>query len=392
MYNRAIQVVLCCGLYLLISPYLPEDVHRFLYTCSLFIKDLLIYLLPITVSFFIASAVASFEKKAPLFLLSLFLFEALSNSCSVWYAYGWAHLAGPTIAPIEPKLFFDHFTPLWRIPFAKPSWWSADKGMFLGIVLGLLSIALPTLRGTISTGKKIGELVLTRIFARLIPLFVVGFVARIYKTQLLTQMTVQCTSLVLWLLIALFLYITALFFLGSGPAVPSFSQRIRNLIPAASIAFTSGCSLSTMPWTIAGTAKNLQNPGLANALIPATTNIQQAGDCIINSFLCAILCLQFQGHLPDFGSWCLFSALFVLARFATAAVLGGAIFVMLPIYESTLHFSPEMIAIILAFNVILDPLVTSANVIANGALCRIFEKCSNPLFGKFLPITQENKT
>ena len=32
-----------------------------------------------------------------------------------------------------------------------------------------------------------------------------------------------------------------------------------------------------------------------------------------------------------------------------------------------------MIAIILALNVVLDPIVTSCNVVANGALCRVFE-------------------
>jgi Na+/H+-dicarboxylate symporter len=47
---------------------------------------------------------------------------------------------------------------------------------------------------------------------------------------------------------------------------------------------------------------------------------------------------------------------------------------MLPIYEKYLNFTPEMIAIILALNVVLDPLITSCNVMANGALCRVFEK------------------
>ena len=73
-------------------------------------------------------------------------------------------------------------------------------------------------------------------------------------------------------------------------------------------------------------------------------------------------------------TWLNFSFVFVLARFATAAVLGGAIFIMLPIYETYLSFTPEMIGIILAFNTILDPLITSSNVMANGALCRIFER------------------
>ncbi|MGV2432005.1 MAG UNVERIFIED_CONTAM: hypothetical protein LVQ98_00985 [Rickettsiaceae bacterium] len=54
-------------------------------------------------------------------------------------------------------------------------------------------------------------------------------------------------------------------------------------------------------------------------------------------------------------------------------MIGGAIFIMIPIYQHYLSFSDEMLAIILAFNVILDPIVTSSNVIANGGLAKVFE-------------------
>jgi Na+/H+-dicarboxylate symporter len=74
-----------------------------------------------------------------------------------------------------------------------------------------------------------------------------------------------------------------------------------------------------------------------------------------------------------------------LARFATAAVMGGAIFIMLPIYEYYLSFTPEMIAIILTFNLILDPLITCSNVVANGALCTIFEQVWIYILQKFSP-------
>jgi Na+/H+-dicarboxylate symporter len=239
----------------------------------------------------------------------------------------------------------------------------------LGLCLGFI---LP-FKQPIARAKQIAETILTRFFARLIPIFILGFFVRMHKTSLLHQIGTQYTPLLLILLFSLALYIAFLFFLGrGGPA--TFAQKIWNLLPATGIAFSSGCSLSTMPWTISGTAKNLDHPELAQALIPATTNIQQIGDCIINSFLCFTIYTHFFGHPPDLMTWSAFSIVFVLARFATAAVLGGAIFVMLPIYETYLHFTPEMIAIILAFNVILDPLVTCSNVIANGALCRLFEK------------------
>jgi Na+/H+-dicarboxylate symporter len=149
-----------------------------------------------------------------------------------------------------------------------------------------------------------------------------------------------------------------------------------------------------MPWTIKGASKNLENPDLAKAIIPATTNIQQVGDCIVNSFLCFVLYKQFYGYAPDLLLWAKFSVIFVLARFATAAILGGAMFVMLPIYESYLNFTGEMIAVIVALNVVLDPIVTSCNVLGVGSLCKVFEivwKKVQKLFSAKIIFKQESQ-
>lgn len=367
--------MLLVGLYLSMASALPLAVHQGLYTISLLLKDLLLWLLPITVSLFMAHAISSFEKRAPFFILFLFLFEALSNSISVWYAFGCGHLAAGSLSALSPDPCADAFNPLWRMPLTKPVWWTADKGTFVGIGVGLMAAwKQSSLRSPILRGKEIAETLLTRIFSRLIPLFILGFVARMYHTHLLHQMFVQYADILLWLILCLTSYLILLFLIGSGFSSHKFFRSIKNLLPAAGVAFSSGCSLSTMPWTIEGTAQNLRDPDLAKAVIPATTNIQQIGDCIANTFLCFLIYLHFNGHIPPLSLWIPFSIVFVLARFATAAVLGGAIFIMLPIYESYLGFTPEMIAMILAFNVILDPLITCSNVVANGALCRIFEK------------------
>ena len=92
-------------------------------------------MLPLTVGFFIAHAISSFEKRAPFFILVLFLFEALSNSASVWYSYGCAHFAASHLPAIEAHSIEDAFSLLWRFPWLKPAWWSADKGTFAGIIL-----------------------------------------------------------------------------------------------------------------------------------------------------------------------------------------------------------------------------------------------------------------
>ncbi|MBU6384154.1 MAG: cation:dicarboxylase symporter family transporter [Verrucomicrobia bacterium] len=384
--SRSMQVCLVVGLYLMCAPFLSMEMHQGLYTISLLIKDVLLWMLPITVSLFIAYAISSFEKQAPLFILFLFLFEAVSNSLSIWYAFGCGHVAGMYLPASAPEILNSAFGPLWRLPLTRPAWWGADKGTFVGIFLGLLAILkLPYLRQGIAVGKGVAEKILTKLFSRLIPLFVLGFVAKMYKTRLFDQMFTQYADVLLGLVLSLAVYMALLFWVGSGFSLPIFFRHVKNLLPAAGIAFSSGCSLSTMPWTIQGTSKNLKNPDLAQAVIPATTNIQQIGDCIANAFLCFLIYLHFNGHPPPLSIWLPFSAVFVLARFATAAIIGGAIFIMLPIYETYLHFTPEMIAIILAFNVILDPIITCSNVMANGALCRIFERAWCAVFPQIHP-------
>lgn len=373
--NRSIQIAFVTSLYLVAASVLPMEVHRGLYTVSLFMKDLLLWMLPITIGLFIAHAISVFEKKALLFVLSLFLFEAVSNSMSVWYSFGCGHLVADHLQTIKAQPLMDTFSPLWRMPFIKPVWWSAEKGTVLGMILGLsVAFRFEFLRSILAKGKRLAECVLMQGFSRFIPFFVLGFIARMYQTGLLNQMISQYAEFLFYLFLVLSTYIVLLFFVGAGFSARTCFKNIQNLLPAAGVAFSSGCSLSTMPWTIEGTAKNLKYPDLAKAVIPATTNIQQIGDCIANTFLCFLIYLHFNGHPPSLWVWIPFSAVFVLARFATAAVLGGAVFVMLPIYEFYLGFTSEMIAIILAFNVILDPLITCSNVVANGALCRIFER------------------
>lgn len=382
--NRGMQLLLLLGIYFSVASVLPNAIHQGLYTFSLLIKDILLWLLPLMVGFFIAHALSSFEKKAPLFILTLFVFEAVSNLLSVWYAYGSGFLAMKQMSTINAEPLADSFSPLWAISTLKPLWWSASKGTFAGILFGLVAaFKFPVLKSIISVGKAKIEWLLTRFFSRLIPLFILGFIARMYKTRLLDQLVGRYLELLLYLVLFLLVYLSFLFFLGSGFGMRKFFNNIKNVLPAGAMAFTSGCSLSTMPWTIEGTAKNLKDPELAKTVIPATTNIQQIGDCIANTFLCFLIYCQFYGHPPSLGIWLPFSLVFVLARFTTAAVIGGAIFIMLPIYEGYLGFNAEMIAIILAFNVILDPLITSSNVIANGALCRVFERVWIKMLGRF---------
>lgn len=379
LQNRSIQTILLIILYAIFAPYLTMYIHQSLYTISVFIKDILILLMPITVGIFIATTIDSFERKAPLFILILILFESCSNFLSVWYAYGAASIVSADLPILKLIVLQDDFTALWRIPFNKPSWWGADKGSIVGLIVGCISALIGSrkLKSVLNLSKTTIEIVLTKGFARLIPIFVVGFIAHIYKTGMLNHIILHYSILILYLVAALIVYILFIFAVGNSFRLLSMAHDIKTILPAGFIALTSACSLSTMPWTIKAVAHNLKDPELAKAIIPATTNIQQIGDCIANAFLCFLIYKSFLGINPDIMVWSIFTLVFVATRFATAAVTGGAIFLMLPIYQCYLSFNDEMIAIILALNIILDPIITSCNVMANGGLAKIFENIWN---------------
>ncbi len=373
--NRTVQTILVLLTYILLSDVISIEVQQLFYTISLLIKELLIWIMPLTIGAFIANSVSSFEKKAISFILIIVIFEALSNFCSVWYVFFAANFIGDVLPPFQLPNFNQEFKALWYFPLVKPYWWSSNNGVLSGIILGAISAFNQNSSASVVVKKlyKLMEFILTKIFARLIPIFILGFAAHMYQLKILNYVFIHYAFLLNCIMLFLILYTLFLFALGSGCSVITIVHDIKNLLPAGFIALSSGCSLSTMPWTIEATAKNLKDKTLAMAVIPATTNIQQVGDCIINAFLCFLIYRNFYGHNPDFTLWLHFTIIFTLARFVTAAVIGGAIFIMLPIYETYLHFNPEMIAIIMALNVVLDPIVTSFNVIANGALCKIFE-------------------
>ncbi len=189
LQQRSIQVLLVLTLYTFFAAYLPLTVHQLFYTISLFIKDVLLWIMPFAVCFFIAHTVQSFERRAPLFVLILLVLEGTSNFSSVWYAYLSAHSVADFLPPFQSMTIESDFKAFWRLPFIRPSWWGADKGAMLGLLLGgsgAFDLSTP-LKNFINRGKGVMEWVLARWFARLIPLYILGFVAQMHQTELLSH-------------------------------------------------------------------------------------------------------------------------------------------------------------------------------------------------------------
>ena len=104
-----------------------------------------------------------------------------------------------------------------------------------------------------------------------------------------------------------------------------------------------------------------------------TASIHLIGDCIaIPCFAFAIL-KSYGYPAPTFYTYLIFTIYFVIAKFSVAAVPGGGILVMLPVLEQHLGFNAEMLSLITALYILFDPVITSANIIGNGALTKFVD-------------------
>ena len=86
--NTNVQLLTALILAYVLQPFLSVNVITFFYSLSLALKDILMLVLPFLIFFYVAAALTSFKKAAPLMVLSLFVLVVLSNALTVLTAYG----------------------------------------------------------------------------------------------------------------------------------------------------------------------------------------------------------------------------------------------------------------------------------------------------------------
>lgn len=363
-----LPILLTFALFFISIPFLPIEATRIFYTISLVIKEFILWTLPPFVCINIAFLIKNTKAQAALLIVMIAGFEFLASTGALLYTYGFAQITLPTLTMTKGcgaclKPFFD-------LSFLRPSFWSCQNGLITGIGFGLMLAYIPLLDKILLKIKEKIDFIYGPILSKLIPLFILGYLSNSYHVGIF-QNALSFGASMMYGLLCVCSFIFLVFFLSQGKFV---FKALKNMLPAFGLSLTSASSLVTMPTTIICTSKNSKDPSFPKSIIPATTNTQLVGDCIFNAYLIFMLLKAFSFPDLSFLEWLHFTFWYVLAHFGTSALLGGVLFVVLPLYESILGFTPEMIAVVFAFNAIADPLITCGNVIINSGLCLFFEK------------------
>ena len=304
--------------------------------------------------------------------VSNFISTIVAYNASLW-------MIDPTMSLVKTHKDIAPLNPLWNLQL--PVLVKNNIALLLGVLLGAFvsykNVRLVNRFAEICS--TLSMFFLSRIFVPILPLFILGFMLKLSYDQVIFDIIKNNFSSVLSIIGVIVTYLATLFLIASGFSINKFLNLIKNIVPPALTAFTTMSSAAALPLSLKAAEANTGNPNASNVVMPTTVNIHLVGDSISIPMMAIIVLSSFGYGFPDFSSYLEFAIYFVMAKFAVAAVPGGGILVMVPILESKLGFTGEMSGLITAFYILLDPIISSANVIGNNAFCMFFTKAMEKL-------------
>ncbi|XGA08342.1 MAG: cation:dicarboxylase symporter family transporter [Wolbachia endosymbiont of Xenopsylla cheopis] len=357
------------------SSFIPIQIQALLYSISLSIKSILIFIVPFIVFALTFSSASSLKTDTFKFIILLLFTVCLSNLLSSLLAYFAGCIMFNNIRVIPNiEQVKDGLSPLWH--FKLPIMISNFQALFLGFACGIVSSYASPEKGKIIGDKLLkGALFfLKKVLSPIIPIFILGFVLKLLHDQVLSTMFNSYFIILITTIFITYFYIFLLYGAASSFKIKDWLMSINNMLPAFITAITTMSSSMAMPMTLMGSEKNTKERNVTFSVIPATVSIHLIGDCFFIIILTLAITSSFNEHSLNITDHAVFLFFFLLSKFAIAAVPGGGIIVMLPVLEQHLKFSPAMLSLITALYMLLDPIITSANVMGNGAFSMLFTK------------------
>ena len=365
----------------LTEQWIPVPIKSLVYALSLTIKSILIFCLPILIFLLLYKTASQLAKGATKLIFLILLTVIASNCCSTFSSFFIGNLIHSLDISIQLPEVKKSLAPLWD--FTIPSLLSNSAALLAGLVLGLVSnkIRHPAI-GKLQTYTEKATSILLTIFMYMIPFFVCGFILKLAHDGILSSILQDYALIFLLVAVSQLLYVFLIFLITNKLSTKKAIDNIKNLFPAALTGFGTMSSAAAMPLTLLAAEKNAKNASVAKSCIPATVNIHLIGDCLAIPLFAFAVLKNFNLPEPSFLQYSVFAIYFIMAKFSVAAIPGGGIIVMLPILESQLGFSPEMLSLISALYILFDPVITAANILGNGAFSLVIDKAHPKLFRK----------
>ena len=375
------RLILCIIFAFIFGDDLSNSSIRALFTISCILKEILMAILPIIIFSYIFAAILSLEKNAPILIISILVLVTISNALAAFTAYGVGKAILPFITITQGMNISISSEITSYFSLALPQIISPDRAMLAGIIFGIIFcyFQVPSISKLAINLQQLVTSFLKKCFIPFLPLYVLGFVLKMHhdgELSILFQNYAQAFALICILIIS---YIALMYLIATNFSWIKFKLTLKEMTAAGLTGFSTISSAVTMPLTIAATEQNLKDKQFARLVIPTTVNIHMIGHGL-SIPITSLTILMLTGHpLPSLENFAIFVMYFCVAKFSATAVPGGGIIVILPILQNQLGFTPEMCSIIIMLDILQDAVLTTANVMGNGAFAMICHRLCKKL-------------
>jgi Na+/H+-dicarboxylate symporter len=361
---------------LLFGDNIPLAAKSNLYSLSLFLKDVIICVLPVLIFSLVWTGILNLKGESVKIVLILIPLVCVSNFLGMWVSYIFtAPILDSGVITISELVQNNALSPAWKLPI--PRFVSNDVALVFGFILGLSGnfIRIPILDIISRKLLRVTNFILKRVIYSVLPLFILGFIIKMQHEDSLLMIIKDYSKLLVIVAILAYGYMfSVMHFLLCGRKIRTTIEKFKNLIPSILIGFFSMSSAAAIPSTIGGTKKNLKNNDLAGFIIPAAANMHLLGDCFALPIIGLSIMISFGFGLPDISQYFIFTIYGVIAKFAAAGIPGGSALIFAPLFENVFEFSAPMLTAVTAIYILFDPVATSANVFGHGMFALLFEK------------------
>ena len=361
---------------LLIAPFLPKTVCSFIYSCGLLIKNLLIFTLPFIIFCLIFVSISALGSKALKYIAVIIPLICCSNFMNTMMSYfvSYISIKSGFLNITTANTVSNGLKPLFEIniPTVLSNNVALCSGFISGIILGIFK---PDYTKQICAYLDKVTKIFFKILTPVMPIFVIGTAIKLQYDGVLVSICKNYLPVLLIFVLSASLVVLLQMYLLSGFNFKKCSYYLKNLSPAIVTAFGSMSSAAALPASIKAAEQNVKyNTSNAHIIVPSSVNIHLLGDCFFIPMIALSVMVSFGMQLPTFALYLGFVLHFVLAKFSVAAVPGGGVLVMFNVMQDYLHMSPEMLAIVTALYLLFDPIITTFNVIGNGAMAITFDR------------------
>jgi Na+/H+-dicarboxylate symporter len=362
---------------ILIGAYTPEFFVRGVVTLSSVFGNFLSFIIPLIIVGFVAPGIGDLGKGAGKILFLTVVIAYVSTIFAGFSAFfvdssifpGMIETAAHAAENPEDALLAPFFA------IQMPPLMDVMTALILAFVLGIGMAAINS--KSLSAGmhelQHIIEKLLSGVIIPLLPLLICGTFANMtyagqVQTLLSTFAKVYAVVIALHCAVIFIQYIVACSVAGKNPV-----RSIVTMLPAYMTAIGTQSSAATIPVTLRQTKRNGVKGDVADFVIPLCATIHLSGSTITLTS-CAMAVMMMHNIPTALGNMYPFILMLGVVMVAAPGVPGGAVMAALGILDSMLHFSPDMLSLMIALYLAQDSFGTACNVTGDGAIAILVDR------------------